>query len=151
MTIFSQILPAASGAGTTEDKNNCAVRAVANATAKDYKWLHNKAKELGRKDGQGTEVEVCLKLHEIAGLKLHSLYGDTRCARYLSFKLAVNGHMQFRDQGITLGTFIKQHPKGRFVVGYKGHHLAVVNGQVIDSFASSKNKRLYAAWVYPEF
>ncbi len=140
---MKKITVANSGAGVGIDKNNCSVRALANCTGINYDVWHRKFAEEGRKDGKGTPWEVNHKVFIEAGLKLVGVYGSTATARWLAKVLAVEA-----GPGMTLENALKRCGKDkRYILGYKGHVLAVVNGEVIDSFPSPAGKRLLSVYV----
>lgn len=143
MKTSTKIIPTSYGAGVRKDSNNCVVRAAANCTGKDYDWLHMEAKKNGRKDGKGCVIDTVIKFHAAVGIKLVGIYGTTVNASVYTKKLQC-----IPKKGITLGRFIKENPRGRFIIGYRGHHTCVVDGQVIDSFSQDSGKFICSAWTF---
>ena len=142
---FTLIAPAYSGQGVRVDRNNCAVRALANVTGRDYNELHQAMKKHGRTDGKGTPWGVCTKVYEACGLRVVGVFGSTKMATSLKFH-----HFKTAEQhkGMTLARFIKENPTGRFVVGIRGHNTTVINGKLVDSFAVKGSASVIAVWKY---
>jgi hypothetical protein len=138
---YSRIMPVASGQGTSIDNNNCAVRAAANCTGKDYNWLHAKMKAAGRVDGEGTYFDTYSKVYADIGLKLFGVFGTTSKARYIAHELKVES-----KKGMTLDTFLKTHQKGRYLVVVRGHCTCVIDGKIIDSFSQKGGASVVCVW-----
>ena len=141
MTKSTRIVPTSYGVGVHVDRMNCIVRAAANCTGKDYGWLHERAKECGRKDRKGATSQTVIDFHNRIGVKLVSCFGTTINATWYAKKYGVAP-----QKGMTLGKFIAQNPRGSFIVGYRGHHTCVVDGQIIDSFSQDSGKFISAVW-----
>jgi hypothetical protein len=140
---FKLITPAYNGQGVKVDRNNCAVRALANVTGKDYTPIHEEMKKRGRPDGKGTPWRLCVDIYREFGLSVVGVFGSTKFAKSLSI-------CYFRDApkkpGITLSRFIEENPTGRFIVGIRGHNTTVINGKLVDSFAVKGSMSVLAAW-----
>lgn len=142
---FKIITPAYSGQGVKEDRNNCAVRALANVTGKKYSTVHDEMKKRGRVDGKGTSWNLCVKMYQDFGLSVVGVFGSTKMAdavRSYHLKSAE------KQKGITLARFIKENPNGRFVVGIRGHNTTVINGNLVDSFSVKGSSSVIAVWEF---
>ena len=124
--------------GQTLDRNNCTVRALANAlgktTVNQYIDLEAEMREAGRVDGKGCGSAVWLPVYKRHGGVVRAIYGKTASARYWS--------VQYQDIPTKGGTTIgKILPKltGNHIVVVRGHAFAVVNGGIIDNGGSLAN------------
>lgn len=140
---FKLITPAYSGQGVRADRNNCAVRALANVTGKEYSAIHEEIRKKGRADGKGTAYKICAQVYQDHGLKVVGVFGTTKAAQTL-------GAWYFREapkkKGITLARFIEENPVGRFIVGIRGHNTTVINGNLVDSFPVKGSASVLTAW-----
>ena len=118
------------------EKNDCFVRAMAAATGVDYDTTHSFVKkEFGRKDKKGTET---LNIHtqmlnfekgfELGGKSFRTkVLGSNKIKN--SYKLY--GEIVLRKK--TVKSFIKDNPKGTFIVGVSKHAFTVKDGVLIDN------------------
>lgn len=118
--------------GQTFDRNNCTVRALANAlgktTVNQYIDLEAEMREAGRKDGKGCGSSVWLPVYKKHGGVVRAIYGKTIAATYWA-----NQYQSVPTKsGISIGKLL---PKltGNHIVVVKGHAFAVVNGNLIDN------------------
>lgn len=109
------------------EDNDCTVRALANALGMPYKLAHGILAKAGRKPKHGMVVSDWQPVYERLGLKLQSVHGSTKGARFVSHKYNIE-----RQQGITLEKLLPRLQQGRYVIKIRGHVLAVVNGKVLD-------------------
>jgi hypothetical protein len=119
--------------GKTKD---CAVRAFANVLLMDYDETEEVLLRHGYKVNNGASpVAVVNAAHEL-GFKNIVFFGNRTMYR---------GRLQLgTHKGITLKTFLKTYPRGRFIVLYSRHALAVVDGNVVDTFDNNPNRRVIA-------
>ena len=117
------------------ETNDCFVRAVASATDVDYDTAHKYvADTFGRKKGKGTEFTslVMMKLEEKGMLignknvKVKVMSRDQITNRY-----KLHGEVIKRQK--TVKSFIKDYPKGTYIVGVAGHAFTVKNGVLVDN------------------
>ncbi len=130
--------------GYTESKtaqgetNDCVVRAFASAFEVSYDYAHKYvANEFGRKPRKGTygTAETLVKMAD----NLFKVNGKKVCPvghRYssnmfgsLSYDVKVKGVTKRRS--MTVGTFVKQNPKGTFFVLVRRHAFTIKDGVVI--------------------
>ena len=119
------------------ENNDCFVRALAAATDMDYDTTHQEVKEqFGRVNKKGTEN------HMIIGQMLNAeenglLIGDKKFSvKVLGKARTHNTYKLYGDlikRKKTVKSFIKDNPKGSFVVTVSKHALAVVDGKLVDN------------------
>jgi len=132
------------------ENNDCVVRAFASAFEIPYDKAHKYVKEkFERKDRQGTFGTV-FKLVKMADNRTTVNYKKVYLVgkRYtdsmfgsLSYDVKVKGVTKKRN--MTVGTFIKQNPKGTFFVLVKGHAFTIKDGVVIGNYEDAvKTKKI---------
>ena len=140
--------------GYTESKlakgetNDCVVRAFASAFEVSYNYAHKYvANEFGRKPGQGTYgtaaklVEMSDNLFRVNRKRVYPVgnrYSSTMIGS-LAYDVKVKGEIKRRN--MTVGTFVKQNPKGTFFVIVKGHAFTIKDGVVIGNFEDAINTK----------
>jgi hypothetical protein len=136
------IEPVSRGAFCQEgvESKDCAVRAMCNASGMDYDDAHEILAYYGRPDRKGTKHDVLFAAYQAAGFRNIEVFGTTKPARFYARKYG--DVVQNINEGITLKNFCKKYNKGRYIVVYAGHALAVVNGEVIDNGLNPANKRI---------
>ena len=125
-----------------KDKNDCAIRALANVSALSYPEAHAKMTQLGRRKNRGTPWAALHTAYTEAGAKEVAYYGSKMV------RFSAKHKVKHFDKGFTLKTFVSKKPVGRYIVLVKGHALAVCNGSVIDTFASRAGKRVIAVYSF---
>ena len=133
------------------EKNDCAVRAIANACEVNYEQAHQYcADTFDRKKGKGTKLfnallktEKSMSFSEVGQLSLFNS-GITRELKHLGDapkikdgkniggKL-INKKYKHKPVAYTVHEFAKANPKGSFILAVKGHALAVKNGEIYDN------------------
>ena len=132
------------------EANDCVVRAFASAFEVSYDKAHKYVKEkFGRKDRQGTFGTV-LVLNKMVGDKTQVNYkrvksiGEntgSRGLKTLEYDVKVKGQKVKRK--MTVGTFIKQNPKGTFFVLVRQHAFTIKDGVVIGNYEDEvKTKKI---------
>ena len=119
------------------EKNDCFVRALAAATDMDYDTTHQEVKDqFGRKNNKGTEN------HMIIGQMLNAeenglMIGDKRFSVKVLGKARTHNTYKLYGELIkrkkTVKSFIKDNPKGSFILTVSKHALAIVDGKLIDN------------------
>ena len=119
------------------ENNDCFVRALAAATDMDYDTTHQEVKEqFGRVNKKGTQN------HMIIGQMMNAeenglMIGDKRFSvKVLGKARTHNTYKLYGDlikRKKTVKSFIKDNPKGSFVVTVSKHALAIVDGKLIDN------------------
>ena len=119
------------------EKNDCFVTALAAATDMDYDTTHQEVKDqFGRVNNKGTEN------HMIIGQMLNAeenglVIGDKRFSVNVLGKTRTHNTYKLYGEIIkrkkTVKSFIKDNPKGNYVVTVSKHALAIVDGKLIDN------------------
>jgi len=118
-----------------DEKNDCFVRAVAAATGSNYDSAHKFVKkEFDRKKGKGTQfVATAMQKLEKSGFTIDN--------RDFNIKVLPKGRItnQYKLYGEivnrkkTVKSFMKDNPKGTFIVGVSKHAFTVKDGMLIDN------------------
>lgn len=144
------IRPAAVGALAYEngikDSKDCTVRALANAASMPYTEAHSMLAAVGRVNEQGMRMADYSKAYFKAGFRLVSFFGTTDGAILERYAMMHStGIVYPREKGISFGRLVAERlQRGRFIVLVRGHALAVVNGKVFDTHATSNQKSVIA-------
>lgn len=144
---MNYIKPIDFGETREDEARDCTVRALANMTMMEYDDAHEHMAYYGRPNRRGASPKVLMDGYLAAGLTNVQVFGTTKGARYYARKYG--NVVQNPEKGITLENFCKKFNKGRYIVVYSGHALAVVNGQVIDKFSNAAGKRVILAFSKP--
>lgn len=123
------------------EKNDCTVRALANAGEIDYFDAHNLLSKHGRKKYCGAKFTTMKKAYDEAGFVLESVHGTTMQAKFV--ERFTNRKAQ---EGVTLGKLLPKLAFGNYIVNVTGHAVAVVNGKIIDTFDNPAGKRVVAVF-----
>ena len=120
------------------EKGDCVVRAFASSFDVSYDYAHKYvADEFGREPRKGTygTVSKLVKMSDnsirVNGKKVHplGLRNNDYMLGSLTYDVTVKGVTKKRN--MTVGTFVKQNPKGTFFVLVKGHAFTIKDGVVI--------------------
>jgi hypothetical protein len=119
------------------ENNDCFVRALAAATDMDYDTTHQEVKDqFSRVNKKGTENYM------IIGQMLNAeenglMIGDKRFSVKVLGKARTHNTYKLYGELIkrkkTVKSFIKDNPKGNFVLTVSKHALAIVDGKLIDN------------------
>ena len=117
------------------EKNDCFVRAVASASGSSYDAAHSFVKDtFQRQDGQGTQfvdstmLSIEGKLQEFGQVKVKFEKLPKNKIKN-TYKL----YGELIDRQKTVKSFIKDNPKGTFIVGVSKHAFTIKDGQLIDN------------------
>ena len=117
------------------EKNDCFVRAVAAATGSHYDAAHSYVKEkFGREKGKGTEL-VALHMMELEE-KGMNINGKDFKVKVLPTEKITNSYKLYGEvvkRKKTVKSFIKDNPKGTYIVGVSKHAFTIKDGQLIDN------------------
>lgn len=128
--------------------NDCTVRALANAAGLPYEEAYAHMAKFGRKKKRGMHLVDKTKALEAKGFVIKGIYGTTKTATWARRRFP---EAQV-EKGTTLKKLLKQLAKGRFVVSYTGHAMAVVDGKIIDDGRLVRsNKRVVQVLELQEF
>lgn len=131
----------ASSIGLFQEKNDCAVRALANASKIPYLDAHKLLSKHGRESKGGCNTYTYHSAYTEAGLTLIGVYGTTNATNYFR-RYLICAHLK----GCTLKNVMEDLKWGSYVVIIRGHALAVVNGNIIDSSYNKANSRVVAVY-----
>lgn len=141
---------AKNAAGGLEVRKDCTIRALCNVTGKDYNRTLVEFIADGFNMKSGGQFNTFHRRYRAAGLSVFGTYGTTHAAKYFASMLRITGEPVYQQPGITLENFIKKYPVGKYILIYRGHAMAVVNGQAIDTFNSPAGKRIVLAYKYED-
>lgn len=125
-----------------DDTNNCAVRALANASGETLDWAYTVFQRAGRRKHRGASISMLHAVYTAAGLSLVGVYGGTKQA--IQFWLETQQPPEYN--GMTLGRLLTTIKPGRYVAVVTGHAVAIVDNQVIDTGALLSNRRVTALY-----
>jgi hypothetical protein len=126
---------------SAREKDDCSVRALANAADIDYEDAHYCLKEHGRIFGEGVFFETYHRAYLSAGFELFGVYGTTNSAKYIKHKTKVQS-----KPGLVLSNLLPTIQDGAYIVMVSGHALAVIDGEIIDTERNKANKRVVAVY-----
>lgn len=132
------------------ETNDCVVRAFASSFEVSYDFAHKfVAEEFARKPKKGTYftaskmVKLSESILKVNGKKIRPIGTQTNSFAYpfsLSYNVKVKGETKKRQ--MTVGTFVKQNPKGTFFVLVRRHAFTIKDGVVIGNYEDAiKTKR----------
>lgn len=117
------------------EKDDCFVRAVASATDVSYEVAHAYVKDFfGRQDKKGTNfVSTTMMKLEDNGMQIGNKEFDVRVLsrNEITNKYKLHGDIVRRKK--TVKSFIKDYPKGTYIVGVSKHAFTVIDGILIDN------------------
>ena len=125
-----------------DERNDCTVAALASAAGMPYREAHAILKKAGRKARKGFKLRLWLDNQcAIARMK-----GTTvRLGNYNVMRV------RFLDYGstITLAKFLRDFPKGRFLVRKAHHVFTVIDGRV-SNLSTGARTRITDIWYFTE-
>ena len=132
---------------TSEDRNDCGLRAYCNVTGKSFKDAQIIFAKQGRKYRRRTPVLTLNKIMHNAGFR-PLLMGSVGAVKYME------SFSELRSTGPsrTIKSLLndRKYQEGKHVFCVKDHALAVVDGKVLDTFSSSASSRVYVVYSSPE-
>ena len=119
------------------EKNDCAVRAFANAFQITYDTAHKFAEDVfGRKARRGTQ-NVFNKLNELKEVTFDmfadTLFPESKTYNLVGVNAPINADYTHKPVAFTVKTFCAKYNKGTFIVLVNKHALTVKDGIVIDN------------------
>jgi len=123
------------------ETNDCVVRAFASSFEVSYDYAHKfVADEFGRRPRKGTYgtvsklVKMADSLFKVNGKKVCpvGIRHNDNMLRSLMYDVKVKGEIKKRN--MTVGTFVKQNPKGTFFVLVRRHAFTIKDGVVIGNW-----------------
>jgi hypothetical protein len=140
------IFPKSRGVSRDGEYSDCAVCAVSNATGLPYEKVHDVFKFYGRRDRKSTETRICIKAYLALGLFPLGTFGTTLSAKVESFIFENLGCAAPINPGISIKSFMKKYPTGRYVCVSSNHAFAIVDGALVDGVALLLNTRITSAY-----
>ena len=120
------------------ENNDCFVRALAAGFEISYNDAHAIAKErFNRPDKKGTkghEIVSGMKKIQEEGLVIGDVIAKVKVLKGLDIKNRYKLYGELIDRKKTVKSFIKDHPKGNYIVTVSKHAFAVKDGKLIDNF-----------------
>jgi hypothetical protein len=131
---------------TYREHNDCTVVSVAVAAELSYSEAHEFVARLGRKPRRGfhfvSNFNNRCHTARIKGI-------DFRLGKYKVTRV----RMPWRGphfHGVTLAQFLRDFPKGRFIVVKRGHAFVVIDGKVLNLTHSGVRSRITNLWYLTE-
>lgn len=129
-----------------KDTNYCTVATLAATLGISFDKAYDFAsKEWSRRRGKGVKTLTMLgSFPQAVGKEYSKMILDsvvTRVKAEQDYKQP-QGHIITRD--MTLSTFSKKYPRGKYYILVKGHALAVINGEIVDHTDKPKRRIRYA-------
>lgn len=130
------------------ETNDCVVRAFASSFEVDYDFAHQYVAEyFKRKPRKGTFMTSSKLVNmsdnniEVNGKRVYTVGNRTNnwMTNSLVYEVKVKGQKVKRE--MTVGTFIRQNPKGTFFILVRNHAFVIKNGVVIGNKEDSIKKR----------
>lgn len=106
------------------EENDCAVRALANATGTPYAEAHSMFFDAGRRPNKGTPWSA-----------VYGVYG--RFGALTRYN---------RNYSATVGSFIAENPVGTFILSIRRHVFAVRDGVILDTGMCKPTTALLQTW-----
>ena len=145
--------------GMTEDRkaynerNDCAVVAVAAATGVDYKTTHATFRRNGRRSRGRTAMSITFKVLKSLGAEVEQVVYNQSNSRRYSRTYAQNPGFtnQFRSNTVTTieGEIQRKDPQGHYLIRTRGHILAFADGRIQDWTAGRRHRVIEVYRVQP--
>ena len=119
------------------EKNDCAVRAIANAFNVCYDTAHmfasTKLERKARKGVKNMYMNLIKAKNVTFDLFSDTLFPETRTYKLSGVSSPINPEYTHKKVKYTVKTFCASHNEGTYIVLVKGHALVIKNGIVIDN------------------
>lgn len=117
------------------EKNDCFVRAMATATGSHYDSAHNFVKEtFDRKDKKGTQfMASTMSKLEDSGFAIDNKEFKIKVLPKSRVTNSYKLYGEIVKRKKTVKSFIKDNPKGTFILGVSKHAFTIKDGQLIDN------------------
>ena len=119
------------------EKKDCFVRALAAGFEINYNDAHAIAKDrFNREDKKGTkghEIISGMKEIEESGIAIGDVIAKVKVLKGLDIKNRYKLYGELIDRKKTVKSFIKDHPKGNYIVTVSKHAFVVKDGKLIDN------------------
>lgn len=139
---FEYPIAAGKRSSSIKESKDCTVRALANTSYLSYEESHSLMEMYGRKRNKGAQMKVFDRAYISMGFELMGVYGTTAAAKHYRHQKNIHDI----SKGLTLNNALKLLQEGSYIVLVSGHALAVVDGEVIDTFPSKSGTRVVAIY-----
>jgi hypothetical protein len=123
----------------SKEKNSCVPLALTALTQKPYNEVYKYLADRGRRKGHGTSRSLTM------GFLLENKFAPVPDSKLVS--VYINGGRKV-ERSMTVGTFSKNYPNGRYLLFVRSHVVAVIDGEILDTWDSSK-RRVTSAFTAP--
>ena len=151
------------------ETNDCVVLAIASVTGSSYDEAHKYVKDtFDRPNRQGTprfdSTMIRLSSYPLLGMRYERMTNHTETTytkkrkvfnwdskEYVldstevtiksRFMPLITTYGKTRLSRMTVGTFIKEYPKGRYLIHVRGHAFAIINGVVAGNLADARQMK----------
>lgn len=137
----SYIPPISTGV-TGVEKNDCVVRAIANAMEISYREAYEIVAPFGRRPNSGVYPTVVARIMKSIGAKCIGIFGTTLVVDTWKKHHPEAPHYQ----GITVERALRFCKQGNFIFNVRGHSFAVIDGEIIDNGYNRANA--YVSVIY---
>lgn len=129
------------------DRNYCSVSALSATFKLSYDEAYDFAKkEWSRKRGRGVRTLTILETFpQAVGKEYFKEILDKQVTRVKAKQDYKQPDGSIKTRDMTLSTFSKKYPRGKYYILVKGHALAVIDGEIVDHTDKPK-RRVYYAW-----
>ena len=117
---------------TYSDRNNCALNAMSIVLNKPYYDVYKTFKDFGRVTGKGSSVRCITTVLNVF--------------KHGSPEKAINNFQMPTKIKMSLSSFAKQYPKGKYYVIKSNHALALIDG--VWYYNQEPNPRSYVKWFF---
>lgn len=138
-----QYIKPSSNSVVSYESRDCTVRALASASGCSYARAYAIMERAGREENSGMSLNHINEAMKYVGANLVGVFGTTIAATYL--RNITNADI---ERGMELKNFIKYFQTGRYFVLIRGHALAVVDGELMDSGCVKAGVYVVAAWKF---
>lgn len=143
--VYCDSVPVVNGQHT--DSKCCSVMALVHAFGISFSEAQKHTADFGRKVHEGMVTDdLLLMLYVRFNVDMGVTYGGSSLSWYfneLHFK--IYEEYPKSKKGCTLAGFMKNNPKGRYIVFLKGHVTVVSEGKLLDYNRQNGRKRVYHA------
>lgn len=142
---MKKIQPIATGAYKLGETKDCTVRALANASNMLYHEAHEILKKHGRKDRHGCFDRHWTPAYLESGFICKGAFGTTIKAVHFARDFNVPQY-----KGMNLKKAMQVFSEGRYIFMIRGHAMAVIDGELIDTAGVLENSYVSVVFQFKE-
>lgn len=128
------------------EDNDCTVMALATAFEISYHEAHGILAREGRRNGQGCFFHAYMDGKNSTKTIGHFRYTRVQMVNEVTVDRA---GMQYHRRHVTLARFLRDFPKGRFILGCQGHVFTVIDGRIFNLFTGNRTQ-IRSIWYLEE-